>query len=300
MNIFKSCYTELIKPVWTLWSTPIYAIMYNYKIMNFSKFLKLIQYKEILSDKHIDYFMCPYSYNEKRIENGLCKFSNPCEKFHCPLICKISHIDFKQVYETLTIEELKEIWLKVREEGFKSKSIWVGSYGNRARGFNVYGCDRYKSKIFSIFSSIVSKYLKNVSEKQKLEFEEKKKFEEERKETGLEDSRKNARTKVIIINVKRSHNPFEFNAKSIRIEYKLVNTNEEFADYITYSTKPYLEYKTARLQIATETTDMENIFDDNFDKFKQTIIGKTIFIDIKRENGKISLDGYIGAMFYKE
>ena len=268
--------------------------------MGFKKFIK---YKNISYGKY-DNKLCKYKKNDKKLdENGICRFSckNGKNQPICSYPCPFSSISFKKLYNELTVDDLKLIYKNIKKQfKYDDKPFRFGYKGNRPRYVRLEGRSYYDINRSLIFITVIDFAQNKIKinrdkelaliklERQKLQFLYQSQAEE------------NAKTQVQILDVFKSRNTYQNNAISIGVKYKIIDTGEEFIDYITECKSGLLQYKTARLKIATDTIDIEDIFNKNFILWKSLIIGKELIVDTKVENGKRKVDYFIGSIFYNK
>lgn len=102
---------------------------------------------------------------------------------------------------------------------------------------------------------------------------------------------------IKIIDVFKSHNPYQNNSKSIGIKYLIKQTNETLLDFLTDNpSKEINEYKIARFFSALDLSIDSDIFNKDYDKIKKEILGKELYANITEDHKK--LDIMIGSIFY--
>ncbi len=302
MNIFSSFYYELIKPLYELFSTPFYKIKFLYNISNFKKFKKLIKYDDALNNK-LDDSVCLFKgLNNLLQEDGKCRLSTKKGlNMDCYYPCGHSKENFKELFLKIDEEKLKEIYLNIKKDfKYNTKPFRFGKIGNRSRWVSLSGKSYYNSNYNHLLGIVYKSIMAPIIEEQEKINKEKIIELKQERETLRHKLQVEATQEVRILRVLKSKNPFQNYANSIRIEYKIEKTGEQFLDYLTDSEKDFFQYKTARFLIATDTVDLQDIFDNDFDLFKKRVEGKRIFVDIKRDGNKIKVDNLIGAIFYKE
>lgn len=260
----------------------------------YEKFLYFIHYYDIINGINFknDYGDCKSKHN---IENGICYYSTDnCKGLRCFRPCQYNP-NYKKIFEKIPINELRKFYDLKKSMKFKKdvkKTMNIATYKRTSEYFNpswYYGfnCNYFFRELYTYVSKT---YFQIISEEEKL------------KQQKLKEQKvKEALTTVVIINAFKSKNPYQNNSLSIGVEYQIKKTKEKFIDYITNSTSSeVLQYKTARLQIATDTVDIEKIFDENFETWRNKVIGKEIIVDTKIKDKKRKIDLFIGGIFYKK
>ena len=269
-------------------SKPYYQNKFFAHISSFENFMSFIKYHEVTENIAFerDTPCLSSTLDDRAIVNGKC--ADSCGKYPCTRVCPYSNIDFKSMYQRLCLDDLKKIYDSVKSYEYDTKRVCTGMFNNRPEyppvsGENLYvrNCNGLSRKIYTLIQRII---LPQIQLEQKIELQKK---QEEEKKNEFEKTQKllkEAHHVVKIINLFKSRNPFQNNSPSIRIEFEVKETGEVFADYITLSDRPFLQYKLARFLIATETESYicKDIFDKYFEEFKNIVLNKEIVIDLKK------------------
>lgn len=284
------------------------TLFYNH-MSTFDNFLNFIHYQDILNNTNFKLDIKNYCYIESEFTEEICEHSIS-NKDKCYYPCKNNKI-YKSFYSYIPLDEIKKFYDDNKKAKFEKKKTMISkiaTYRTTITHFEPWWYYRYNChKLFKKFYEfLLVPYLKIMQlENQKKEI---KSQEVKYKEKIIKQ--KEEATTVKIVDVFKSLNPYQNNAPSIGIKYQIINSPEVFIDYITDSnssqlsnnsirSKALFEYKTTRLQIATDTVNMEDIFNKGFDNWKNTIINKELIVDTKLEEGKRKVDPFIGSIFYK-
>ena len=273
-------------------SRPFYKQKFSNHLSSFENFKQFIQYPKIKEKNNL--CLSPNS----AIKDMTCvNIQN--EKIKCSYPCLYNH-QYKELYQHISSEELSNIYENIKNtyQYDETKKFRFGTFNNRPRWHTIDGKSQYIRNCSAVYTIFLNKakniYIKKINEK----LDKEKKEKEIAKATELKTKLKKALHTLKIIDVFQSHNPYQNNAKSIGIKYLIKNTNETILDFLTNNPQKEInEYKTARFFIALNLPYDLDLFNKDFNKIKQLLLGKELFADLTEDRTKI--DVMLGSIFYR-
>ncbi len=282
---------KFIKELTGIMTRPYYKLKFLNHLSSFKNFKKCIKYPDI----HDKNQLCLLPNFEE--SDNIC-VNKKNEKIVCSFPC-IYNYQYKNLYQHISTDEMYNIYKEFKHnyQYDDTKQVKFGTLNNRPRGIMVTGKSQYVRNCEALYHFVLKRskelYFKKYQNKIERQTKEKQIKEEEERQQKYKES-----IHVIkIIDVFKSYNPYQNNAKSIGIKYFITDTKETLLDFLTDNpNKEINDYKITRFILALDLPTDLDIFNKDYDKIKKEILGKELFAHVTEDHKK--LDIMIGQIFY--